>query len=195
MKKIILILTASLFLGCGGRQSAVQKSKKVQETSSEVQGIKKVKTDSSGTKKVQEQEQTSTKTNTNSWKYTAPAAVDFPCLNGVGMLSPFYIKTPAGDSIDVSRLPAGSSLESLSESSEKATNYQRTVNEQAQIIKDLEAKLNKKEKAKTIEIEKIKEVERQSIQWLLVGGALLLGTFLPSIFKFLWSIIKSRFKF
>lgn len=109
-----------------------------------------------------------------------------------------YIKTPTGDSIDISRLPQGSILESKNESSESEYMYQRAIDEQSKIIsdlrKDLEEERSRKIKDKIVEVEKLKEVEKQTVQWYLVGAALILGTFLPSILKGLFNLIKKSIK-
>lgn len=200
MKKIFFYsLIILMILGCAGRQSSTQKTKKTTETSQQedLKTSEKVstKTDSSGSKKTTEQGQSTSKTNSSGWKYTAPTSN--PC-NDTGLILPVYIKTPSGDSIDISRLPQGSILESKNESSESEYMYQRAIDEQSKIIndlrKDLEEERSRKIKDKIVEVEKLKEVEKQTVQWYLVGAALILGTFLPSILKGLFNLIKKSIK-
>ena len=188
-----------MILGCAGRQSSTQKTKKTTETSQQedLKTSEKVstKTDSSGSKKTTEQGQSTSKNNSSGWKYTAPTSN--PC-NDTGLIPPVYIKTPTGDSIDISRLPQGSILESKNESSESEYMYQRAIDEQSKIIsdlrKDLEEERSRKIKDKIVEVEKLKEVEKQTVQWYLVGAALILGTFLPNILKGLFNLIKKSIK-
>lgn len=200
MKKIFFYsLIILMILGCAGRQSSTQKTKKTTETSQQedLKTSEKVstKTDSSGSKKTTEQGQSTSKTNSSGWKYTAPTSN--PC-NDTGLIPPVYIKTPSGDSIDISRLPQGSILESKNESSESEYMYLRAIDEQSKIIsdlrKDLEEERSRKIKDKIVEVEKLKEVEKQTVQWYLVGAALILGTFLPSILKGLFNLIKKSIK-
>ena len=200
MKKIFFYsLIILMILGCAGRQSSTQKTKKTTETSQQedLKTSEKVstKTDSSGSKKTTEQGQSTSKTNSSGWKYTAPTSN--PC-NDTGLIPPVYIKTPSGDSIDISRLPQGSILESKNESSESNYSNLLTIDEQARMIanlkQDLKAEQLKKAKEKTVQVEKLKEVEKQTIQWYLVGAALLLGVFLPNIFKWAVTLIKKSIK-
>ena len=203
MKRIIyysVIALLFLVLGCAGRQSSAQKSKKVTDTSLQEDQKTAQKTvqkkDSMGSKKVTEKDQGSSKSVSKGWKYTAPATTS-PCFNS-GLIKPYFIYTSTGDSIDVSRLPLGSSIESLNDSHESSYSLQRTVEEQSKKISDLKQDLkeerSKKAKDKIVEVEKLKEVERQTIQWYLVGAALVLGTFLPNIFKWAATLIKKSIK-
>lgn len=200
MKKIffysLLIFTIS---GCAGRQSSTSKTKEIKETASQedvkVSQKTQQNTDSSGSSKTSDQGSGSSKTNTAGWKYTAPAQSNSCPPETVLTV---FIKTPSGDSIDITKLPQGSVLESLTESSESSYNYIKTIDEQYRIIKDLrqdlEEERSKKAKEKIVEVEKLKEVEKQTIQWYLVGAALILGTFLPSIIKGAFNLLKKHLK-
>lgn len=203
MKKIIyfsLLILLLVGLGCAGRSSAVHKTKKQTETSLQEESKTTQKTeqkkDSTGSKKTTAQEQGSTKASSAGWKYTAPAT-DSPCLN-TEIIKPVFIRTASGDSIDVSLLPRGAVLESQNSSSESNYSNLMTIDEQARMIADLKQDLNaekmRKLKEKIVNVEKLKEVEKQTIQWYLVGAALLLGLFLPNIFKWAATLLKKSIK-
>lgn len=190
MKKVIILsISVILISGCGSRKSTVSKSTKVSETSMQ-QDISVLKNkDSTGSKKTVEQEQKSIKLDVSSWKYTAPAQGLFPCVDS-SVLKPFYMLTAAGDSIDVSGLPFGSTLETNSDKSSINQSLSKTVDEQAKIIEALQLELSHKEEQKSVEVEKLKEVEKQTLQWYLVCAALILGHFMPSIYKWAFRVVK-----
>lgn len=192
MKNLALLIVFSLLLACAGRQSRSEKTKKETQTSSEISQSQKTKEDSTVSKKSTEQGQSSTKINASSWKYTAPVSSS-PCNDVLlSPFKPFYLITAKGDSIDVSKMPLGSSFEAREESTDHQESYLNTIDEQSRKIKDLESQLSSKQKAKTIEVEKLKEIEKQTIQWYLVALALVLGMFIPSTLSWLWKLIKKQ---
>lgn len=194
MKNLIFILSLLLTLGCGSRKANSKKTEKRQETKTEQKQQTAQKTDSTAKKQETKEEQTSTKTQSSSWKYTAPQVQIRDSVRLIDAFKPFWLKIN-GDSINLAGLPAGSSLESRSESTETLSWMQHRIDALTKLNKELETKAELKQEAKIIEREKIKEVERQSVQWALVIGALLLGMFLPSIFKAVWGFALAQIPF
>lgn len=188
MNKLILSLFLALFiLGCAGRK--VNKDKRKFEAEKHTQ--RDTRTDSSSIKK--SQTDTSIKVNrsiidlSNSWRYVAPTIPD-PLPR-----SPVWVRI-GSDSIDLSSLPTGSSLESIFTNRESKS-------DSAAIINDLKSEINnlkKSDKKSTSESVKEtiyrKEIVKQSMQWYLIGAAALAGLFLPGILKYLWKLIKSKIK-
>ena len=196
MKNLIFILCLLLTLGCGSRKANSKKTEKKQQVKVEQTQQTVQKADSTTKKQETKEQETSTKTQSSSWKYTAPAVQirDSVRLIDSYAFKPFWLKIN-GDSINVSGMPAGASLESRSESSETLSWMQQRIDQLTKTNKELEAKSETKQEAQIIEREKIKEVERQSVQWALVVGALLLGLFLPSIFKAVWGFALAQIPF
>lgn len=194
MKKIILagLMTISL-LSCKNRQVNTQKSSEESRSSSNVdQSIKS--SSSTETEKMETQEQRSvTHVSSSGWKYTAPQAEpcqdpDVPAMPS-GLLAPFIIVTKEGDSIDVSKMPAGSVLESTSTESTSETYLNRILQERDKRIEDLESQLKEAKSAQSKQVESIKKVETQILSWYLVFLALFVGYILPSP-KTIYNIIK-----
>jgi len=193
MKNLILILfSLILFSGCGGRKVALSTSKKSQSTNTSENKETKQK-ELNESEKVQSVEQnTKTVVLTTGWKYSAPPifpGLD-PCNNGLS--KPFWIMTASGDSIDVSLLPSGSTLETNQIREDSESKFKSQLSEKERKIKELEERLSKKAKIEYVEKVKLKDVERQSIQWMIVGFAFAGGIFLPGLFKWLYKIIKSK---
>ena len=193
MKNLFLILfSLILFSGCGGRKVALSTSKKSGSTNtSEIKETKQKELNES--EKVQSVEQnTKTVLLTTGWKYSAPPifpGLD-PCNNGLS--KPFWIMSASGDSIDVSLLPSGSTLETNQIREDSESKFKTDLFEKERKIKELEDKLSKKAKTEYGEKIKLKDVERQSIQWTIVGFAFAGGIFLPGLFKGIYKIIKSK---
>ena len=191
MKNLILF-SLHLISGCGGRKVDLNTLKKSGSTNtSETKETKQKELNDS--EKVQSVEQnTKTVLLTTGWKYSAPPifpGVD-PCNNGLA--KPFWIMTASGDSIDISLLPSGSTLETNQIKEDSESKFKRRLSEKDRKIKELEESLSKKAKIQYVDKEKLKEVERQSIQWILVGFAFAGGIFLPGLFKRIYKIIKSK---
>lgn len=197
MKNIFFSLTIlTLSLGCGSRKANSAKTEKRQEVKVEQKQETSTKTDSTSKKQETVKQETSTKTQSSGWKYTAPAVQirDSVRLVQSYEIKPFWLKIN-GDSINVAGLPAGASLESRSESSETVSWMQQRIDQLTHLNKALTTKAEAKQEERVVEKEKIKEVERQSVQWALVVGALLLGLFLPSLLRTVWGFAKAQIPF
>ena len=191
MKKLIFLLSFIFVLGCAGRKSKTSiKEKAVKAEINEVK-TSKVKTDSLSQKEEKTDQSKATKTSINEWRYTAPKT--FPCDNQNTFIKPFWLMIN-GDSINVANMPAGASLENSKIDSESLEKLSKTNKELTRKISDLETKLKKKTKIQIVEKDKIKEVERQSLQWLLVCLAFLIGIFIKPLFKWILGLIKRSIK-
>ena len=193
MKNLILILFSLLLIsGCGGRKVALKALKKSGSTNtSETKETKQKELNDS--EKVQSVEQnTKTVLLTTGWKYSAPPI--FPGIDpcNIGLIKPFWIMTATGDSIDVSLLPSGSTLETNQIKEDSESKFKSQLSEKERKIKELEDKLSKKAKVEYVEKIKLKEVERQSIQWILVGFAFAGGVFIPGLIKWIFKLIKPK---
>lgn len=191
MKKLFYILLAIFILGCAGRKSRVDKKSSQTSESSEIKAITSKKVDSIIKKDTKIDNTVITNTNKAYWKYTAPI---FNPLNtdSLYVFKPFWLIIN-GDSVDVSKLPHGSTLESGTEDTDKSEYFQKIINELKSKKSELESQLNAKSDSKSKIIEKTKEVEKQSIQWVLVGIAFMVGIFIIPSLKGLWNIVKSKF--
>lgn len=179
MKKVIFLLSFFLLLACAGRKSKSQiKQKAIEAQISEVKTTK-AKTDSLSEKDEKTEQEKATKTSINEWRYKAP---DFPCDNHNTSVKPFWLMVN-GDSINVANMPAGSSLENTKTDTETLEKLKKQLSQKDRKISDLEEELDKKVKVKIQEREKIKEVEKQSLQWILVCAAFLVGLFIKPIIK------------
>ena len=193
MKNLILILFSLLLIsGCGGRKEALNTLKKSGSTNtSETKETKQKELNDS--EKVQSVEQnTKTVLLTTGWKYSAPPI--FPGIDpcNIGLIKPFWIMTATGDSIDVSLLPSGSTLETNQIREDSESKFKSQLSEKERKIKELEESLSKKAKIEYVEKIKLKEVERQSIQWILVGFAFAGGVFIPGLIKWIFKLIKPK---
>lgn len=193
MKNIILILISFiLLLGCGSRKVSLNSSKSSGSTNTSESKETKQKELNEAEKIESVEQKTKTVKLTTGWKYTAPQILQGvnPCDDS--LLKPFWIMTPSGDSIDISRLPSGSVLETNQQNEDSESTFKSELSEKERKIKELEENLSKKAKIEYVEKIKLKDVERQSIQWMLVGLAFAGGIFLPSLFKWLFKLIKPK---
>jgi hypothetical protein len=189
MKNLIFLVSFLLLLGCAGRKIKTQiKEKAIEAQISEVK-TSKVKTDSLSEKTEKTEQEKSTKTSINEWRYTAPTS--FPCDNQKTFSKPFWLMVN-GDSINVSNMPAGASLESIKTDTESLEKLNKQLSQKDRKISDLEQKLAKKAKVTIEEREKIKEVEKQTFQWILVCLAFLVGLFMKTIIKAIINYFKPK---
>ena len=189
MKNYLKFSLIFLLLGCGARHSKVDKRSK--EMAVQTEQTEQIQKDSTAKKETASEQTTKTSTLAQSWKYTAPIYITKDSL--IYRDRPFWLKLN-GDSINVGSLPSGASLESRSESSESSSWMQTIISELTRKNELLTAENKKKQQIKYIETEKIKEVERQGVQWILLAVAFVLGLSLPYVLRGGWHIIKSRFK-
>lgn len=191
MKNYLKFSLIFLLLGCGARHSKVEKRSKGLTAQTEQVTKVQIQKDSAAKKETASEQTTKTSTLAQSWKYTAPIYTTKDSI--IYKSKPFWLKLN-GDSINVGSLPYGASLESRSESSESSSWMQTIISELTRKNELLTAENKKKQEIKYIEKEKIKEVERQGVQWILLAVAFVLGLSLPSVLRGGWHLIKSRFK-
>lgn len=193
MKNLILILFSLLLIsGCGSRKVSLKSSKKSGSTDTSESKETKQKEDTTSEKVQSVEQNTKTVVLTTGWKYSAPPifpGLD-PCNNGLA--KPFWIMTASGDSIDVSLLPSGSTLETNQIREDSESKFKSQLSEKERKINEREDKLSKKAKIEYVEKIKLKDVERQSIQWMIVGLAFAGGIFLPGLFKWIYKLIKLK---
>lgn len=188
MKNLIFLLSLFFLLGCGGRKAKTEIREKL--TGAEISEIKtsKTKKDSLSEKNEKTEQEKATKTSISNWKYTAPT---FPCDNQHTFIKPFWLMIN-GDSVNVANMPAGSVLENSKTDSESLEKLSREINQKDRKISELEEELAKKVKIKIEEKEKLKEVEKQSIQWILICLAFLGGLFIKPIIKSIINYFKPK---
>lgn len=188
MNRFILSLFLAFFmLGCAGRR--VDKDKRKFEAEKHTQRDTRIDSSSSKNSKTD----TSVKVNrsvidlSNSWRYVAPTIPD-PLPR-----SPVWVRI-GKDSIDLTTLPSGSSIESIFTNRESRSDSAAIINELKSEINNLK----KSDKQSTNEAVKEtiyrKQIVKQSMQWYLIGAAALAGLFLPGILKYLFKLIKSKIK-
>ena len=181
MKKIInLILAIVLTLtlsNCAGRKSATDKY--IADSTFEIKDVERtsLSKDSISEKTAKADTEVSKSEERASWKYTAPATLP-------NEIKPFWLKIN-GDSIDLSKLPAGSSLETNSETtkSKEQSKTETKENTSTKIDKTTDVRTEYKYKIKTIY--KTKIVEKKSTQWQWNILAFVLGFISYFLLKFL----------
>lgn len=189
MKNLIFLISFLLLLGCAGRKSKTQiKEKAIEAQINEVK-TSKTKTDSLSEKTEKTEQEKATKSSTNEWRYTAPAS--FPCDNQKTFTKPFWLMVN-GDSINVANMPAGASLENIKTDTESLERLNKQLTQKDRKISELEEKLSKKAKVTIEEREKIKEVEKQTFQWILVCLAFMGGLFIKPIIKGIINYFKPK---
>ena len=191
MKNYLKFSLIFLLLGCGARHSKVEKRSKELAVQTEQITKVQIQKDSTAKKETASEQTTKTSTLAQSWKYTAPIYITKDSL--IYRDRPFWLKLN-GDSINVGSLPSGASLESRSESSESSSWMQTIISELTRKNELLTAENKKKQEIKYIEKEKIKEVERQGVQWILLAVAFVLGLSLPSVLRGAWAYLTRHFK-
>lgn len=180
MKKIIK-LTAALMLmlilfNCAGRKSATDKY--VSDSTFEIKDVERtaLSKDSVSEKATKADTEISKSQERASWKYTAPATLP-------NEIKPFWLKIN-GDSIDLSKLPAGSSLETNSETtkSKKQSKTETKENTSTKLDKNTDVRTEYKYKIKTIY--KTKIVVKKSTEWQWIILAFVLGFISYFLLKF-----------
>ena len=180
MKKIIK-LTAALMLmlilfNCAGRKSATDKY--VSDSTFEIEDVERtaLSKDSVSEKATKADTEISKSQERASWKYTAPATLP-------NEIKPFWLKIN-GDSIDLSKLPAGSSLETNSETtkSKKQSKTETKENTSTKLDKNTDVRTEYKYKIKTIY--KTKIVVKKSTEWQWIILAFVLGFISYFLLKF-----------
>lgn len=180
MKKIIK-LTAALMLmlilfNCAGRKSATDKY--VSDSTFEIKDVERtaLSKDSVSEKATKADTDVSKSQERASWKYTAPATLP-------NEIKPFWLKIN-GDSIDLSKLPAGSSLETNSETtkSKEQSKTETKENTSTKLSKNTDVRTEYKYKIKTIY--KTKIVVKKSTEWQWIILAFVLGFISYFLLKF-----------
>ena len=171
---IVLTLTLS---NCAGRKSATDKY--ISDSTFELKNVERtsLSKDSVSEKTTKADTEVSKSEERASWKYTAPATLP-------NDIKPFWLKIN-GDSIDLSKLPAGSSLETNSETykSKEQSKTESKENTSTKLDKNTEVRTEYKYKIKTIY--KTKIVEKKSTQWQWSILAFILGFISYFLLKFL----------
>ena len=185
MKKIISFLvkvSIAYFLlfmlyNCAGRKSATDKH--ISDSTFEIKDVERtsLSKDSVSEKGTKADTEVSKSEERASWKYTAPATLPTE-------IKPFWLKIN-GDSIDLSKLPAGSSLETNSETtkSKEQSRTETKENASTKLSKNTDVRTEYKYKIKTIY--KTKIVEKKSTQWQWNILAFVLGFISYFLLKFL----------
>lgn len=185
MKKIISFLvkvSIAYFLlfmlyNCASRKSATDKY--IADSTFEIKDVERtsLSKDSISEKTAKADTEVSKSEERASWKYTAPATLP-------NEIKPFWLKIN-GDSIDLSKLPAGSSLETNSETtkSKEQSKTETKENTSTKIDKTTDVGTEYKYKIKTIY--KTKIVEKKSTQWQWNILAFVLGFISYFLLKFL----------
>ena len=181
MKKIInLILAIVLTLtlsNCAGRKSATDKY--IADSTFEIKDVERtsLSKDSISEKTAKADTEVSKYEERASWKYTAPATLP-------NEIKPFWLKIN-GDSINLSNLPAGSSLETNSETtkSKEQSRTETKENASTKLDKNTDVRTEYKYKIKTIY--KTKIVVKKSTEWQWNILAFVLGFISYFLLKFL----------
>lgn len=189
MKNLILLISLLFLFGCAGRKAKSQVREKTEKAEMNEAKTTKAKTDSLSEKSEKTEQEKATKTSTNEWRYTAPDT--FPCDNQKTFIKPFWLMVN-GDSINVANMPAGASLENIKTDTESIERLNRQISQKDRKISELEEKLAKKVKVTIEEREKIKEVEKQTFQWILVCLAFLVGIFIKPTIKAIINYFKPK---
>ena len=171
---IVLTLTLS---NCAGRKSATDKY--ISDSTFELKNVERtsLSKDSVSEKTTKADTEVSKSEERASWKYTAPATLP-------NDIKPFWLKIN-GDSIDLSKLPAGSSLETNSETtkSKKQSKTETKENTSTKLDKNTDVRTEYKYKIKTVY--KTKIVEKESTQWQWDILVFVLGFISYFLLKFL----------
>lgn len=185
MKKIISFLvkvSIAYFLlfmlyNCAGRKAATDKY--ITDSTFEIKDVERtsLSKDSISEKVTKADTEVSKSQERASWKYTAPATLS-------NEIKPFWLKIN-GDSIDLSKLPAGSTLETNSETtkSKGQSKTETKENTSTKLDKNTDVRTEYKYKIKTIY--KTKIVEKKSTHWQWNILAFVLGFISYFLLKFL----------
>ena len=184
MKKIISFLIKAgiayflifMLYNCAGRKSATDKY--ITDSTFEIKDVERTSLtkDSISEKVTKADTEVSKSQERASWKYTAPATLP-------NEIKPFWLKIN-GDSIDLSKLPAGSSLETNSETtkSKGQSKTETKENTSTKLSKNTDVRTEYKYKIKTIY--KTKIVVKKSTEWQWNILAFILGFISYFLLKF-----------
>ena len=184
MKKIISFLvkvSIAYFLlfmlyNCAGRKSATDKY--ITDSTFEIKDVERtsLSKDSISEKVTKADTEVSKSQERASWKYTAPATLPTD-------INSFWLKIN-GDSIDLSKLPAGSTLETNSETtkSKGQSKTETKENTSTKLSKNTDVRTEYKYKIKTIY--KTKIVVKKSTEWQWIILAFVLGFISYFLLKF-----------
>ncbi len=178
MKTIKFLLIALLFIGCNV-QKKVQKSETTISQNEEIISTYKKKIDSLSEKLTQVRSEKQKEVTKIEWKYTAPTIDTLFIKEKV----PVWLMI-AGDSVNVSSLPSGSSL-SYGNSTEKTIEfYEIVIKELTKKLEEAQGKVITNTNIEYVDREVIREVEKSAYNWYLLAVIFALGMFTPEIFKF-----------
>lgn len=192
MKRIlILCLSALILAGCAGLKKEVAKqSVEIAEKTAEIQRLQK-KIDSITSVKEAEIRRLEQMKQRTEWVYTAPKTITK--TDSVTKRLPVFMEMN-GRMIDVSLLPEGSSLSTVNEVERNVENYQKTIENLHRKVTELNSELSKKAKIEYRDKIVEKRVERQSVQWIFIFSAFVIGLVFPELFKFILNLIKKLIK-
>lgn len=180
MKKILKMAAALMLMlilfNCAGRKSATDKH--ITDSTFEIKDVERtsLSKDSISEKVTKADTEVSKSQERASWKYTAPATLS-------NEIKPFWLKIN-GDSIDLSKLPAGSTLETNSETtkSKGQSKTETKENTSTKLSKNTDVRTEYKYKIKTIY--KTKIVVKKSTEWQWIILAFVLGFISYFLIKF-----------
>ena len=180
MKKILKIAAALILMlilfNCAGRKSATDKY--ITDSTFEIKDVERtsLSKDSISEKVTKADTEVSKSQERASWKYTAPATLPTD-------IKSFWLKIN-GDSIDLSKLPAGSTLETNSETtkSKGQSKTETKENTSTKLSKNTDVRTEYKYKIKTIY--KTKIVVKKSTEWQWIILAFVLGFISYFLLKF-----------
>lgn len=181
MRKIIKLIAAVILMltlfNCAGRKSATDKY--VSYSTFEIKDVERtsLSKDSTTEKATKADTEVSKSEERASWKYTSPATLPTE-------IKPFWLKIN-GDSVDLSKLPAGSSLETNSETTKSKGQSKTETKENTSTKLDKEIDVKKEYKYKIKTIYKTKIVVKKSTEWQWIILAFVLGFMSYFLLKFL----------
>ena len=171
---IVLTLTLS---NCAGRKSVTDKY--IADSTFEIKDVERtsLSKDSISEKTAKADTEVSKSEERASWKYTAPATLP-------NEIKPFWLKIN-GDSINLSNLPAGSSLETNSETTKSKEQSRTETKENASTKLDKNTDVRTEDKYKIKTMYKTKIVVKKSTEWQWIILAFVLGFISYFLLKFL----------
>ena len=165
-----------ILFNCAGRKSATDKY--ITDSTFEIKDVERtsLSKDSISEKVTKADTEISKSQERASWKYTAPATLPTD-------IKSFWLKIN-GDSIDLSKLPAGSTLETNSETtkSKGQSKTETKENTSTKLSKNTDVRTEYKYKIKTIY--KTKIVVKKSTEWQWIILAFVLGFISYFLLKF-----------
>lgn len=181
MKNLIFLLLLLMF-SCGNLKKQLQSSEeKYSETQKEVEKWRK-KYDSMVHVYQKEIREIKQETTSNNWEYSAPPLLPGVKPDTVRVTEPIWMRVN-GEMVNLAQLPPGSTFSSSSQVQKLTEYYRNEVQRMERVIADLKAQKQSEAKIQYIDRDRLVEVERQTVSWMLVCAALVLGIFIPDVFR------------